>query len=184
MSYISTRQIKMIFLGKDQKYKKKISLEFLGWQYFLKFLQPSLSPGFFKKVMGILWMPLSICPFYLILNHGGISLNLLHEFPPGKGVPEQHYFSIQHPACSICQSPTSSQTTGQNLTKLTTWLPFMVRVSQSESVHLALHHAISNISTEHGDLRWRVNDYSSIWIDGEDNTTFSMLEKNIVDISK
>ena len=55
----------------------------------------------------------------------------------GKGVREQNYFSVR---LSVRRPSVdhaiSSDTTGQNLIKLGTWLPFMVRVCKSESVML------------------------------------------------
>ena len=57
-----------------------------------------LSSCFFKKAMGILLMPPSVCPScYLLLNHW-VELNktcyMYITWIYGKGVQEQHYFSM------------------------------------------------------------------------------------------
>ena len=99
-------------------------------------------------------MPLSVHPSTTLSPPkplGRIQPNLLHAFPSirGIGVQEQHYFSIRlsvHDCPSFCLSG--------NWIKLATWLPLMVRVCISESLHSSIHpsilQAISNISMEHG----------------------------------
>ena len=82
---------------------------------------------------------------------GVIQPNLLHHFFSWLGCARAKYFSV-HPSVqrpSICPSG-YLLITEWNLTKLVIRPPLMVRVWESKSVH----HAITNIRKEHGDLRW------------------------------
>ena len=103
----------------------------------------------------------SIClSRYLLLNHWEeFNQTCYMACTHGKGVREQNYFSVRPSGVRpSVRHAISSQISGRNLTKLTTWLSFMVRLCVRPSVRPSVRHAISNINTECWDLRWRAID--------------------------
>ena len=85
----------------------------------------------------------SIClSSYLLLNHWAeLNQTCYITSPHGKGVQEEHYFSVYRSGIPPCVHHTiSSYTTGQNSTKLATSLPLMVKVCDSNIIFPRIHH--------------------------------------------
>ena len=90
---------------------------------------------------------LSIYPScYFLLNHWAeFNQTCYITSPYGKGVPEQHYFSVRPSSVHLSIALSPPKTTGWNLIKLATSLPLMVRVCKSNiffvcvCVHLCVH---------------------------------------------
>ena len=99
-----------------------------------------LSPRFLKQMMGILWMPPSICPSCcLLLNHWAeFNKTYYMTSPCGKDVREKHFSSIHSSISPSIGHIISTYSTGWNLTKLATWLSLMVRVWESLFICLSV----------------------------------------------
>ena len=105
--------------------------------------------------MGIVWMPPSVCPsihpssYMYLLNHWvEFNLTCYITSPLWYGfVRATLFFHLS--VCPSVHHTISPEIIWQNLTRLATWLPRMVRVCESKLI--SFHHAInSNISTECG----------------------------------